>query len=446
MTMPSEEELLGRLASIEGAAELLGELAGALFGDGASLAQLTWAERRGSTARSAHVNEPEERLRLAERRYRHLVEQIPAITFMAVLGEGENEVAVSPHIERVLGFNADEWLANPFLWYDQLHPDDREMWHREFTRGCRTGGPWRGQCRYLARDGSIKWIRGEAHLIRDELGRPQVLQGVAYDITEQVEAQRILMDRAVAQAREDEDLAIARRVQTSVLPRVLETGGLRAAATMRPADNVGGDYYDFRPFEGGAWIAIGDVSGHGLDAGLLMLMTQSAVAALLQGKPHAKPSEIVVHLNETLHANVRERLQQDDHVTLSLLKYTSDGRVQFAGAHEDLLVYRRAGRRLEQVATHGTWLGGRRDLRSVTVDSELQLYDGDVLLLHTDGITEAMNERKRMFGIERLGAALLANGEREPAEIVAAILGEVEAWMHVQHDDLSLFVARHSES
>jgi len=65
------------------------------------------------------------KMRAAELRYRTLVEQIPAITFMAMLGEGKNEISVSPHIEAVLGFSRQEWLENPFLWYTQLHPDDR---------------------------------------------------------------------------------------------------------------------------------------------------------------------------------------------------------------------------------------------------------------------------------------------------------------------------------
>ena len=66
----------------------------------------------------------------SEARYRTLVEQIPAITFMASLQEGldENEIYVSPHIETMLGFTQEEWLGDPFLWYRQLHPEDRQRW------------------------------------------------------------------------------------------------------------------------------------------------------------------------------------------------------------------------------------------------------------------------------------------------------------------------------
>ena len=69
-----------------------------------------------------------DRVKHSEARYRTLVEQIPAITFMASLQEGmdENEIYVSPHIETMLGFTQEEWLGDPFLWHRQLHPDDRQ--------------------------------------------------------------------------------------------------------------------------------------------------------------------------------------------------------------------------------------------------------------------------------------------------------------------------------
>ncbi|PYM17670.1 MAG: histidine kinase [Candidatus Rokuibacteriota bacterium] len=130
-------------------------------------------------------------------RYQTLVEQIPAVTFMAVLGEGEHQLYVSPHIEALLGFTQAEWLEDPSLWYRQLHPDDRALWIEEFVRGCRTGGPFLAECRFIARDGSIVWVRGEARLVKDNLGRPSFLQGVAFDTTESKRAQDVMLRQAV---------------------------------------------------------------------------------------------------------------------------------------------------------------------------------------------------------------------------------------------------------
>src|SRR5262249_58155738 len=71
-------------------------------------------------------------LRKAQARYRALVEQIPAITFMAPLDGTVSELYVSPQIEQMFGYTAEEWLSNPILWYDRLHPDDKNRWQEDF--------------------------------------------------------------------------------------------------------------------------------------------------------------------------------------------------------------------------------------------------------------------------------------------------------------------------
>src|SRR5207248_10196304 len=90
-------------------------------------------------------------LRKMEARYRSLVEGIPAVTFMAALDEGANELYVSPQVEELLGFSQKEWLEDPVLWFKQLHPDDRERWHLDFAKTCATAAPFRSVYRFLAR-------------------------------------------------------------------------------------------------------------------------------------------------------------------------------------------------------------------------------------------------------------------------------------------------------
>src|SRR5687768_16834964 len=92
-----------------------------------------------------------------EARYRNLVEGIPAVTFMAALDEGLNELYVSPQIEQLLGFSQKEWLEDPVLWYTRLHPQDRDRWHLEFAQTCATAAPFRSVYRFIARDGRIVW-------------------------------------------------------------------------------------------------------------------------------------------------------------------------------------------------------------------------------------------------------------------------------------------------
>jgi PAS domain S-box-containing protein len=129
---------------------------------------------------------------IAERRYRALIEQIPVVTFLAALDQDIREIYVSPQIEKLLGFTQAEWLDDPFLWFNQLHPDDRQRWTNEFTQTCATGTQFRSEYRFIARDGRTVWVHGECQLIRDEAGVPLFLQGIAYDITESKKAQEIL--------------------------------------------------------------------------------------------------------------------------------------------------------------------------------------------------------------------------------------------------------------
>ena len=436
---------LAALAALAEAEELMAQLAAAVFPDGPpSLERATWPDvreqaRPGSDDATADA---EARLRHAEARFQTLVEQIPAVTFMAVLGEGQNEVYVSPHIEQLLGYTQAEWLEDPFLWYLCLHPDDRPLWNEEFARGCRTGGPFRAECRFFARDGREVWVLGEARVVRDALGRPLFLQGVAFDITQIKAAQHVLLDQAVRRAREEEELEIARRVQTQILPPRLELPGYALAAVMLPAAEIGGDYYDLLRTPEAAWLAIGDVSGHGLDAGLVMMMMQAAMAATVRARPRGSPRELLDVLNEVLFDNIRLRMRAREHVTFTLFQLGPEGRVVFAGAHEDLLLWRARDRCMARIRTPGVWLGARRGIGDVLIDTAVTLEPGDLLVIYTDGITEACNAAGQQLELDGLIAILEEVVDRTPDEIRDHVIARTRAWMVEQHDDLTLVVVR----
>jgi sigma-B regulation protein RsbU (phosphoserine phosphatase) len=243
--------------------------------------------------------------------------------------------------------------------------------------------------------------------------------------------------------RLEKELEIATHIQTSILPHNLCVEGLEIAATMLPASEVGGDYYDVLPGAGGCWIGIGDVAGHGLRPGLVMMMLQSVVAALQRSDFNAAPHHVLNVVNEVLYENVRERLHQDEHATLSLLRYFSNGEVVFAGAHEDIVILRAGSPSCELIPTVGTWVGAVRDIADVTPDQRFRLEEGDMILLYTDGVIEATNASGEQFGIERVCRAL----ERERAQSVETIrdrlLAETRAFLSVQHDDIALLVARY---
>ena len=151
---------------------------------------LTPIDRNGEQEDSPHRG-PAQRWK-AELRYRALVERIPAVTFMAALDDTVHELYVSPQIEALLGFSQKEWVENPFLWYSQLHPEDRARWGSEFARTCATGVQFKSEYRLMTRDNRVVWVHGECQVIQDEDGRPVFLQGIAFDITESKRAEETL--------------------------------------------------------------------------------------------------------------------------------------------------------------------------------------------------------------------------------------------------------------
>lgn len=126
----------------------------------------------------------EEALRESEAKYRSLVERIPAIIYTAAMDETKTRLYVSPQVERILGFTQDEYLANPELWRELLHPDDRQRILGESEYFYATGEPFISEYRTFTRDGRVVWVHDEAVILRDTSGKPQFIQGVRMDITE----------------------------------------------------------------------------------------------------------------------------------------------------------------------------------------------------------------------------------------------------------------------
>jgi sigma-B regulation protein RsbU (phosphoserine phosphatase) len=244
--------------------------------------------------------------------------------------------------------------------------------------------------------------------------------------------------------RLEKELEIGARIQTCLLPRTVTIPELELAAKMVPASEVGGDYYDAFAAGSGGFIGVGDVAGHGLTSGLVMLMVQSVVGALARKSPDAAPSELVCALNTVLYDNIRHRLRNKEHVTFTLLRYQPGGKLTFAGAHEEICVLRKRTGKVELVATPGTWLGAMRDVRKHTVDTSLQLEPGDVVLLYTDGVTEARAEGGEQFGLERLVALLENSGDLPMEALIDRVYGTVTQFAKELDDDVTLLAFRYT--
>lgn len=238
------------------------------------------------------------------------------------------------------------------------------------------------------------------------------------------------------------ELELASRIQTSILPRDAGITGYELSARMLPAAEVGGDYYDVRPAHDGGWLAIGDVSGHGITAGLIMMMVQTTVASATLDDERT-PVDVLERVNRVLYANVQERLATGDFVTFQLLRVRRDGTVTMAGRHEPVFVVRAATGACEMVDTDGMWLGVRPSIAAATNPVELVLAPGDTLVLHTDGVTEAADANGQRYGLVRLRAAVVANAALPVTQLREAIEHDVIAFTARQDDDVTLVALRY---
>lgn len=240
-----------------------------------------------------------------------------------------------------------------------------------------------------------------------------------------------------------QELEIASQIQSSILPPVFRAPGLDIAARMRPAGEVGGDYYDVQPVDGACWFGIGDVAGHGLTAGVIMLMIQSIAAALIHASPDANPSDMIGRLNRVLYDNVRNRLRRNEHATLTLLRVSDRGVVTCAGAHQDVIIRRAGAATCECISIPGTWVGVLHDVQGHTPDASWTLNAGDMMVLYTDGITEAVDSTNCQFGPDRLCDAIASlPPHASAADVVQAAFSAVDAFAPWHDDDATLLAIR----
>lgn len=251
------------------------------------------------------------------------------------------------------------------------------------------------------------------------------------------------------------ELDVSRKIQRMTLPTPDELNGipgLDVATYMESANEIGGDYYDILrdgDCAGHLRIGIGDVTGHGLESGVVMLMTQSAVRTLTTGA-EGDLSRTLNVLNRTIFDNVR-RMGSDKNLTLALLDYhprPDGGHLRIGGQHESVIVVRADGR-LEVIDTTelGMPLGLLDDVDEFLGEVELSLAPDDVVVLYTDGITEAADAAHRLYGLDRLCAVVVGQRAGTAEAIKRAVVDDVMRHIGGQtiYDDLTLIVLKQKE-
>ncbi|MBP0006571.1 MAG: CHASE2 domain-containing protein [Cyanobacteria bacterium SBC] len=256
-------------------------------------------------------------------------------------------------------------------------------------------------------------------------------------LNEQLKAENIRM-RA--------ELEVTKQLQQMVLPKAGELEsieGLDIAGFMEPAEEVGGDYYDILQQDGHIKIGIGDVTGHGLESGVLMIMAQTAVRTLQESR-ETDPVKFLDVLNRTLCGNLK-RIESLKNMTLAVLDY-ADGCLSLSGQHEEVILVRNDGS-LECIDTMslGFPIGLDDEIADFISQTHIQLNSGDVVVLYTDGITEAENIQREQYGLERLCEVIQEHQQETATSIRQAVVENVREYIGDQKvfDDITLVVMKH---
>lgn len=252
----------------------------------------------------------------------------------------------------------------------------------------------------------------------------------------------------VDRERISSELKLGREIQMNLLPRnIPQISGLRMAGFSLPAMEIGGDYYDFLPALNGTTsgfpssavsVVIGDVSGKGVGAGLIM----SAVKAILKelSRQNLSPKQVLGRINELL----MEYTQGEKFMTMLYMDWSDhDKKITYSSAgHEHILLFRNHGE-IEVILSGGFLMGVRPDIEHLLEDKSILMNPGDKMILYTDGVTEAMNAEMEMYGLDRLSKSVMAHGATDNATgMLDSLKNDLFHFMNGQRqsDDITMVI------
>ncbi|MBN2875202.1 MAG: SpoIIE family protein phosphatase [Spirochaetales bacterium] len=236
----------------------------------------------------------------------------------------------------------------------------------------------------------------------------------------------------------EKSAGIAAEIQRTIIPKKLPqfpTLGIGAYTT--PARGVSGDYYDVIRTRGDRIVGVvGDVAGKGVSAALIMVMIRSILHLI------TNTDKDIATVLDWVNRGITGKIDMDHYATLGIVAVNIEtGELEYANAsHQPLLVYRRASDTIETI-----------DIKSVPIGVErateyhrkaLRLYDGDMAVMYTDGMVEAMNEQGKQFGRKSISQTIIRNRDLSPKDIVGKIRTELASFIGNarQHDDQTILI------
>ena len=287
----------------------------------------------------------------------------------------------------------------------------------------------------------LKWTRED--FMKALKGNPEVVHGILKTLSRKLRQDLALqVESTVRHERWLQDIQRAHEIQMAMLPEGdLSTEAITISGYCHPAEDVGGDYYDYLPLAGDQLgLILADVMGHGFYAGLLVAMTKSCLHT--QTRIDSSPAAVMEAMNRTVFSSVQTGLLMTCCYLVfdfqkKTLNYTNAG-------HPFPYHYCRATDQLERLESTDLLLGipGFQDVDFTTVEKRLD--HGDLLVIYSDGIPEAADADEEEFGEERMAEIVLANKDNSAEEIKDCVLDAVSRHCQgmAQADDITLVVAK----
>ncbi len=346
-----------------------------------------------------------------------------------------NRVYFSPRWKGLIGYEDHEIQSAFFEWQNRLHPEDRDRAAqviKNYLEGRST--EYELEHRLQHKDGSYRWILARGAAVRDDQGHPYRMVGWHIDVTDHKQTVDRLNENLI-------QLNAAQRIQQSLLPtQAPNITGLDIAGASYPATYTGGDLFDYLPMLGGSLgILIGDVSGHGLPAALLMTSTQAFLRCLAQ--TCTTVGEILTRVNRFVHGET----DFEHFVTLLLMQYNPRTRqLLFTNAgHPSGYVFDVKGEIKQQLESTSIPLGIREHV-DFPVREPITLETGDLVALITDGILEAESPSGKQYGEQRTINMIRSLRDRSSQEILHALHADIVQFTgkEIPADDLTAVIIR----
>ncbi|HEY9076263.1 MAG TPA: SpoIIE family protein phosphatase [Anaerolineaceae bacterium] len=317
-----------------------------------------------------------------------------------------------------------------------VHPDDRRMVENSLYTALSTGQPLNIDHKIILPDLQQRVISLNAVPVYDGTEEVSTLIGTIQDITERVRIEKELLEKE----RMTHELDIARKIQSSMLPKNCPTmDGWQLAAFYQPATQVGGDFYDFIALpRGQIGLVIGDVVDKGVPAALMMSLSRAIVRTIAYSG--LGPADILLRSNEILYQDYSAQV----YVTSFFgCLHPQSGQMELANAgHNRPLWFSAVRGDICEVASKGIVLGL---YPKVSIEQKnLEVMPGDVLVLYTDGLTEATNAKGDFYGEDRVIESFRLATHKDAQEIMNTLL---EGWRQFlgdvpQQDDISMIVVK----